>query len=148
MAKAYSEDLRERIWQAWQTGGSTRAQLAARFGVSVSCVRDLLRRVRQTGRVAASARAGGAPRKADAHQHQLLAGLVAERSDDTLEEYRVALADVPGGTRVSGPTISRMLARLRLTQKKESPARRRAPERAGAGAARRVVGPTRGRGSA
>ena len=113
--------------------------MAARFGVSVSCVRDLIRRVKETGRVAARARGGGAPRKADAHQEQLLAGLVAARSDDTLEEYRQALAAKPGGAKVSGPTISRMLARLRLTQKKESPACRRASERAGTGPARRVV---------
>ncbi len=83
-------------------------------------MRDLIRRVRQTGSVTASARGGGAPRKADARQEQLLAGLVAERRDDTLDEYRLALAAAPGGARVSGPTISRMLARLRLTQKKKA----------------------------
>ena len=146
MAKAYSRDLRERIYTAWQAGQHTRAQLATRFGVSVSCVRDLIRRGRQTGSVAAKAHGGGARRKADARQDQLLAGLVAARSDDTLEEYRVALAATPGGAKVSGPTISRMLARLRLTQKKESLARRRAPKRAGTGAARGVARPTRGRG--
>ena len=69
MAKAYSQDLRARIQQAWAGGASTRAQLAARFDVSVSCVRDLIRRVRQTGSVAASARGGGGvPRKADVRQ--------------------------------------------------------------------------------
>lgn len=148
MAKAYSEDLRERIRQAWEQRAGTRAEIAARFGVSVSCVRDLIRRVRETGRATAKARGGGAPRKADARQEMLLAGLVTARTDDTLEEYRVALAAIPGGASVSGPTISRMLARLRLTQKKEDPPRRRATKRAGAGVARRVARTTGGRGGA
>ena len=148
MAKAYSEDLRARIWRAWKAGEGTRPQLAARFGVSLSCVRDLIRRVKETGQVVAKAHGGGAARKADARQEQLLTGLVAARCDDTLEEYRAALAAVPGGASVSGPTISRMLARLRLTQKKENPPRRRAPERAGAGVARRLAGAAGRRGGA
>ena len=148
MARAYSQDLRERIRAAWERGEGNRPQLAARFGVSVSCVRDLIRRVKETGSAAAKARGGGAARKADARQDQLLAGLVQERSDDTLEEYRVALGATPGGAALSGPTISRMLVRLRLTQKKEDPPRRRAPERAGAGPARGVARAVSGRGGA
>jgi transposase len=148
VAKAYSEDLRERIGAAWQEGKSTRAQLAARFGVSVSCVRDLIRRLKETGSVAAKAHGGGAPRKADQRQEELLARLVAAQPDDTLEEYRAALAATPGGVGVSGVTISRMLARLRLTQKKEDPPRQRTGERAGAGSARRVAGAFGGRGHA
>ena len=34
LAKAYSEDLRERTRQAWEEETSTRPQIAARFGVS------------------------------------------------------------------------------------------------------------------
>ena len=100
MARAYSEDLRARIWRAWEGGEGTRPQLATRFGVSVSCVRDLIRRVKESGHVAAKAHGGGAPRKADARQEQLLAGLVAARNDDTLEEHRAALAATPGGARL------------------------------------------------
>ena len=139
MARAYSQDLRERIRAAWERDEGSRAQLAARFGVSISCVRDLIRRVKATGSVAAKMHGGGAPRKADAWQEQLLAGLVAARSDDTLEEHRTALAAMPGGASVSGPTISRMLTRLRLTQKKEDPPRRRAGERTSQSSARRVA---------
>lgn len=148
MAKAYSQDLRERIWQAWERGEGSRPQLATRFGVSVSCVRDLIRRVKDTGRVAAKTHGGGAARKADVRQEQLLAGLVVAHADDTLEEYRAALAAAPGGASVSGPTISRMLTRLRLTQKKEDPARRRASERARAGVARHLARAAGGRGGA
>ena len=146
MAKPYSQDLRERVGVAWQEGATTRPKLAERFGVSVSCVRDLIRRIKETGSVAAKEHGGGAPRKADARQELLLARLVTARRDDTLEEYRVALAAEPGGASVSGPTISRMLGRLRLTQEKEDLARRRAPERAGAGVARGVARAPGGRG--
>ena len=109
-------------------------------------MRDLIRRFKDSGGVAAKARGGGARRKADATQERLLAGLVAARSDDTLEEHRQALAVTPGGTSLSGPTISRMLARLRLTQKKEDPPRRRTGERTGQGATHRVARATGGRG--
>ena len=59
MSKAYSLDLRERVWGAWQRGGGSQPQIAARFGVSVSFVRDLSRRWRESGAVAAKAHGGG-----------------------------------------------------------------------------------------
>ena len=66
MVKAGSQDLRGRICAAWEAGVSMRPQLAERFGASVSCVRDLIRRVRETGHAGAKAHGGGAQRQADA----------------------------------------------------------------------------------
>ena len=42
MAKAYSFDLRRKVFAAWQKGDSSQAEVAVRFGVSASFVRDLL----------------------------------------------------------------------------------------------------------
>ena len=57
--KAYSMDLRERVVAACDVRDGTREQIAARFSVSVSWIRDLLRRRRQTGSIAAKPRGGG-----------------------------------------------------------------------------------------
>ena len=60
MAKAYSLDLRRRVWARWQAGEQSQEQVAAHFGVSESFVRDLARLQRQSGDVVARARGGGA----------------------------------------------------------------------------------------
>ena len=129
MPAAYSVDLRERVRRACEQEQGTRAEIAERYEVSVSFVRDMRRRVRESGGAAAKAHGGGAPRKADARQDQLLAGLVAARGDDTLSEHAANLAALPTGARLSEATICRALQRLRLTQKKEDPLSRRAGER-------------------
>ena len=59
MASSYSLDLRERVFGAWQRGEGSRPQIAARFGVSVSFVRDLSRRWRESGGVAPKVHGGG-----------------------------------------------------------------------------------------
>lgn len=140
MPAAYSLDLRERVRRACEQEQGTRAEIAGRFEVSVSFVRDMRRRAREAGSAAAKAHGGGAPRKADARQDKLLAGLVEARGDDTLAEHAASLAALPGGAHLSEATICRALARLRLTQKKENPLSRRARERAGAGATGRPPG--------
>jgi len=56
--KAYSIDLRERVVAACDAGDSTREQIAARFSVSVSWIRDLLKRRRQTGSIEPRPRGG------------------------------------------------------------------------------------------
>jgi len=50
MAKAYSDDLRRRILQAYEQGEGSEARLAQRFRVSVSYVKKIRRRLRQTGK--------------------------------------------------------------------------------------------------
>lgn len=53
MASAYSQDLREKIWQAWQPGMGLQRQIAEYSGVSLSFMEKLLQRKRQTGSLAA-----------------------------------------------------------------------------------------------
>lgn len=143
MPAAYSLDLRERVRRACDQEQGTRGEIAARFAVSVSFVRDVRRRVRESGSAAAKSHGGGALRRVDLRQDQLLAGLVEARSDDTLAEHAASLAALPGGARLSEATVCRALQRLRLTQKKEDALSQRARERAGANPARRASGPGR-----
>ena len=124
MARAYSFDLRERVWAAWQRGEGTRPQLAARFGVSVSFVRDLARRGRERGEVAAKAHGGGRRPAADAAAQVAIAAAVAACNDATVDEHRQSLA--AAGHRFARSTLGRWLLRLGLTRKKRRSATTRA----------------------
>ena len=116
MAKAYSADLRERVWAAWQNGHESQREVAARFGVSESFVRDLSRRVRATGSVAAKPHGGGRRLTADAKTLAKLEALVTRHNDLTNDEYHRRLC-AKGGA-LSRSTVGRLLLRLDLTRKK------------------------------
>ena len=116
MAKAYSLDLRRRAFEAWQRGEGTQAQVATRFAVSASCVRDLARRFRTSGDVAAKPHGGGRCALLPAAGQQCLADLVAARPDDTLEEHRLGLR--AAGFALGHTTVHRALLTLGLTRKK------------------------------
>ncbi len=45
----YSDDLRQKLVEAWQASHGTQAELAECFGVSLSWVEKVLRRWRSTG---------------------------------------------------------------------------------------------------
>src|SRR3954465_11431123 len=84
--KAYSMDLRERVVAACDAGDATREQIAGRFSVSVSWIRDLLRRRRETGSIAPRPGAGGRTPGVDAEAAGALRDAVRVDDDFTLEE--------------------------------------------------------------
>ena len=116
MASSYSLDLRERVFGAWQRGEGSQPQIAARFGVSVSFVRDLSRRWRESGGVAAKAHGGGRAPSVDATAAAAIKAAVAARHDATIEEHRQSLA--AAGHRLAHSTLGRWLLQLKLTRKK------------------------------
>jgi hypothetical protein len=61
---AYSIDLRQKILSAWQNFEGTQRELAKRFKVSLSFLRDFLSRYRETGEIAARTLLRGAPLEA------------------------------------------------------------------------------------
>jgi transposase len=71
--KTYSQDLRERVINACDTGGHTRGEIAELFGVSTAWVRRLLQRRRETDSFVARPRArpAGASRLTDQDIHKL-----------------------------------------------------------------------------
>jgi transposase len=111
MASAYSMDLRERVFKAWQASGDA-DDVAATFGVSRAWVHRLAQRERETKSLA--------PRKQTKFRTRLLAGqearlqaLVAAQPDVTLTELRAQLP-----TTASLSTLWTALDRLGLTVKK------------------------------
>jgi len=60
---ALSVDLRQRIVAAYQAKEGSQRQLAERFKVSLSFIRDLTRRYRETGKVEPKPHGGGAVAK-------------------------------------------------------------------------------------
>jgi transposase len=124
MPAPYSLDLRERIWAAWKAKEGTREQIAERFGVSLSCVRDLLRRVRESGSAVPKPHGGGRSPAFDEQGLEVLAQAVAESPDATLEELKIKLRR-ERRLRVSRSALGRAVLWLRLTRKKEGSPRQR-----------------------
>jgi transposase len=111
MAVAYSMDLRERVFKAWEASGEA-DDVAATFGVSRAWVHRLAQRQRETGSLA--------PREQTKFRSRVLAGqedrlkaLVDAKPDATLAELREELP-----TTAALSTLWSELDRLGLTVKK------------------------------
>src|SRR3954471_10453474 len=111
--KPYSMDLRERVVAACDARDGTREQIPARFSVSVSWIRDLLRRRREAGSIAPRPRGGGRPPAFDAEAAGRLREAVRADDDATLEELARA-----AGVACCPSAVHRALARLGITRKK------------------------------
>jgi len=122
-------DLRQRVWAAYEAGESTETQVAERFGVSYSFVRNLVRRVRERGSVAPKPHGGGRSPAFDAQGLEMLAHTVAEVPDATLEELKEKLRR-ERRLRVSRSALGRAVSWLRLTRKKEGSPRQRTGHKA------------------
>lgn len=116
MAKAYSLDLRRKVFAAWQHGELSQAEVGSRFGVSESFVRDLAALHRQAGDVAARPRGGGRQALATPAALAQLTGLVARHNDHTIADHHQSM--LAAGLAMSAATVGRLLLRLRLTHKK------------------------------
>jgi transposase len=121
--RPYSKDLRLRVVQAYENHEGSMRQLAARFRLSLSCVRDLLTRYRTTGDVAPKPHGGGYPAKLNTQGLEALKTLVHAPPDATLQELGTQLSTTQQVT-VSPATISRALAKLNLPRKKNISRRR------------------------
>lgn len=122
-------DLRQRVWAAYEKKEGTEVEVAERFGVSPSFVRDLVRLQRETGSVAPRPHGGGRRPVADEEGLKAVAQAVAERPGATYAELMEELARRRRGRRsyhFSNGSLGRALQRLKLTRKKERPARQRA----------------------
>src|SRR6266571_7991143 len=121
--RPYSTDLRIRVVQAYEHHAGSMRQLAARFRLSLSCVRDLLTRYRLTGDVTPKPHGGGYPAKLDAARLAIVRTAVEHQPDATLQELCDSLRTTAQLT-VSQATMSRGLAKLGLPRKKTLSGRR------------------------
>ena len=113
--KAYSEDLRERVVGAVERG-ERRADVAARFDVSVPTIERWVRLKRETGGLARRPVPGPVAVKT-AGLPAALPERLAEHADATLAE-QCAWWRETSGRRVSTATMSRAIAALGWTRKK------------------------------
>jgi transposase len=115
MAKAYSQDLRDRILAAYDRGKPTR-QVAEAFQVSPAWARRVKQRRRQSGSICAKPMGGLRVVKIDLER---LRQLVAQQPDATIKELHQRLA-----CDCSQSAVGMALARLNLTFKKRRSMRR------------------------
>ena len=110
---AYSTDLRERVVAAYDSGEGTQDQVAARFAVSTSWVRKLLRQRRRTGSIEPRPHGGGHAPAFDGEAAARLRQAVRDDADATLKELGRA-----AGVACSPSAVYRALDRLGITRKK------------------------------
>lgn len=104
----YSDDLRRKLIEAWESNRDTQRDLADQFGVSLGWVEKVLRRWHDTGhREALEFRPGPRPLLSPTR----LEKLVIQHPDATL-------AELGGRLKVSGATVCRALQRMDLPRKK------------------------------
>ncbi len=121
MARAYSQDLRDRVIDAALAGLPAR-RAAVQFRVGIATAIGWVSRARRSGE--RGARRQGQPRrsKLDAHRAFLL-GLIEATSDITIVEMQERLA-AERGIKASVGTIWTFLDRCDMTVKKRPPMRR------------------------
>ena len=90
--RAYSTDIRGKIIHAYESGGESQRQVARRFDVSLSFVRDLLRQYRETG-IVDPKKPGGSVPKIDNESHQLIRQLVEDNERLPLSRICQVLAE-------------------------------------------------------
>ena len=115
MPRPYSNDLRCKVLEAYQSGEGSVEEISSIFSVSTSFVNRLLKRYRETQSVDPKPHGGGNPPAfTDEHCHALKSYL-QDHPDATLEELRTACSVV-----CSLETVSQTLKRLGITRKKNA----------------------------
>ena len=114
--KAYSNDFRTKIVETnWKELESIQ-QTADRFSVSYSLVWKLLNRYGEIGLVFPKPHGGGAKPKLNTQQLTVVAQLVEQDNDATLEEL-VTQLQAKIGVKLSRATMGRVVQKLKLTRK-------------------------------
>ena len=119
MMRAYSLDLRQRVVAAVERGDSTIEEVAASFGVGQTFVKKMLRQHRETGDLSPRPHSGGQTARLSDKHLKLLRREVERRPDKTAAALRDHLEE-RASVSVSRPTVSRALARLGLSRKKNA----------------------------
>ena len=115
--KPYSNDLRRKIVDAYESGDHSLDEVADLFGVSLATVKNFLRRKRETGSSDALPHAGGKKPSLNEKARTSVRDAIKGNNDLTLKELRKLLKG-RHKKEVSLPTISRLLQALGLPRKK------------------------------
>ncbi len=117
--KAYSLDLRQKIIDVYEQEEISQPRLAKRFNVALSFIVKLLKQYRTTGDISPKPFNGGVKLKLSPENLAVLADLIENNNDATLDELCQMLKEKIGVS-ISRPTMGRMTQRLKLTVKKNS----------------------------
>lgn len=118
MPAPLSVDLRQRVITAYQANEGSQRQLAKRFKVSLSFIRDLTRCYRETGSVTPKPHGGGAVAKLKSTHLPVVKALVEAQPDALLTELCERFAQKTE-INVSLSTMGRAVQRLELSVKKK-----------------------------
>ena len=117
MARAYSIDLRKKVLSAWLSKEGSQRQLAKRFKVSLSFIRDLLRQYRETGQIIPLQQGGDHRSKLKEQEQELLKKIIKENNDIYLREIQDKIKEETG-IQVSVSSICNTLKKMELRRKK------------------------------
>jgi len=120
MARAYSDDLRRKLLEAYDRGQSSLSELAQRFGVSRGWAWKISAARKRTGRIERVGHVPGPKRRVD---EKILAALLQARADATLPELQAGL-ESKSGLRFSTQHLWRVVKRMgfRLKKSRSTPA--------------------------
>ncbi|MEP0898937.1 helix-turn-helix domain-containing protein [Leptolyngbya subtilissima AS-A7] len=108
--------MRQRVLAAHQAGEGSQRELAQRFKVSSSFVRDLLRRYRESGDIHPKERGGGnQPKLSKVHLETVRQRL--EQNNDLFLHELCEQLEVDCGVKVSVTTMHRAVQHLNLSVK-------------------------------
>jgi transposase len=119
MPAPYSQDLRRRVINAYYNKEGSQRQIAKKFQVSLTFVRNLLRHYRQTGTIEPKKHGGGAKMKIDNHCFPLIEQMIQQKPDLILEELCRFFKNKTG-IKVSKSTMYRYVQKLNMSRKKKS----------------------------
>jgi len=119
MSQPLSNDLRIRVLNAYLESDDSYETVAARFGVSVRFIRDLVKLHKETGSVEPRPHGGGAPARLSSEDLDALKRWVTAHPDWYVREFQERL-ETERGVKVSEPTVRRALERLGLPRKKRA----------------------------
>ena len=117
LTRAYSLDLRQKVFAAVERGDSSIEEVAASFGVGQTFVKKMLRQHVETGDLIPRPHGGRQVARLSDKHLKLLRREVARSPDKTIPALRDHL-EGRAGLSVSTPTASRALSRLGLSRKK------------------------------
>lgn len=115
--KAYDQDLRQKIIDAFRNREGSYRKLAKRFDVSLSFIQTLIGRYLDTGSIEPLPHKSGNPPKIKEEHYPILQKLVEENNDSTLEEL-CSQMELKSQVKISRSGMGKMLQKLKLTRKK------------------------------
>lgn len=123
MAKAYSDDLRRKVWGAYDRKLGNLRELSERFCVSYAWARKISWQRRRTGQMERVEQRHGPPSRVTAAVEARLRSLLREQPDRTLVELQQGVWEAEG-VHFSMQHLWRVLRRMSLPLKKSRSAPR------------------------